>query len=54
MTRFVCCEILVCLRVLRAVLVRGDVAAGGRKIGCEERNILRCLRSRVVMVKSLG
>jgi len=48
---FVCCEVLVCLRVLRAILVGGDVAAGGRKIGYEERNILRCLRSGVGMIK---
>jgi hypothetical protein len=53
MTCFVCCEILVCLRVLRAILVGGDVAAGGRKIGCGELNILRCLR-RIGMIKSLG
>lgn len=28
-----------------------DVAAGGRKIGHEERNILCCLRSSVGMIK---
>ena len=48
---FVCCEILVCLRVLRAILVGQDVAADGRKIGYEERNILCCLRSSVGKIK---
>jgi hypothetical protein len=51
---FICCEILACLRVLRAVLEGWDVAAGGRKIVYEERNILRCLRNNIGMIKSLG
>jgi hypothetical protein len=47
MTCFVCCEILVCLRVLMAVLGGGDVAAGGRK-WCV-RNVTSCVVYAVVL-----
>jgi hypothetical protein len=33
--------------------VGGDVSAGGSKIGFEERNIVRCIRNGIGMIKPL-